>query len=250
MRNLFLILIAVATAPAGFGQDLYCSGNECTSTYWIGHQQYTTTCTSGYGTVTCHTSDPDSRYDPGTGIRAFMAKGMTFEDAVKAEEARHDAVMMETPDEIKARHELCDEGVLKPDRCDFSKPHPNGYRVPPPPPPPQFQEGTPGELAEAIKAGNASKCIINIFPAGADIFVDGVKVGRPLEPFIIVKKDEPRKIAVKLDGYKPIEKQVTPDGNLIVLGLILEKTPDSPVGKVLPSKQDEGVGKAGSSKNK
>lgn len=248
MRNLVLVLIAVATAPTGFGQDLSCSGNECSSTYRIGNKQYTTTCTSGYGTLSCHTSDPDSSYDAGAGIRAFMAKGMTFEEAMKAEEARHEAVMMETPDELKARHELCDEGVLKPDRCDFSKPHPNGYRVPPPPPPPQFQEGTPEELAEAIKARNASKCIINIFPAGAAIFVDGIQVGRPLEPFIIVKKDKPRRIAVRLDGYKPVEKQVTPDGNLIVLGLLLEKASDSQVGAA-PSKQDD-VSKAGSSRNK
>src|SRR6476646_4077069 len=250
MRNLVLVLIAVAAVPTAFGQDLSCSENECSSTYVIGHKQYTTTCTSGYGTLSCHTSDPDSSYDAGAGIRAFMAKGMTFEEAMKAEEARHEAVMMESPDELKARHELCDEGVWKPDRCDFSKPHPNGYQVPPPQPPPQFQEGTPGELTEAIKTGNASKCIINIFPAGADIFVDGVQVGRPLEPFIIVKKDKPRKIAVKLDGYKPVEKQVTPDGNLIVLGFMLEKAPDSQASKAVPAKQDDRAGKAGSSRNK
>lgn len=250
MRNLVLVLIAVATTTTTFGQDLSCSGNVCSSSYWIGNKEYTTTCTSGPGTLYCHTSEPDSSYDAGAGIRDFMAKGMTFEEAMKAEEARHEAVMMESPSELKARHELCDEGVLKPDRCDFSRPHPNGYRVPPPPPPPQFQEGTPGELAEAIKAGNASKCIINIFPAGADIFVDGVQVGRPLEPFTIIKKDKPRKIIVKLDGYKPVEKQVMPDGNLIVLGFILEKAPDSQVGKAVPPKQDDGAGKAGSSKNK
>src|SRR5215467_6628127 len=103
MRNLVLILIALVTAPTVFGQDLSCSGNECSSSYWVGNKQYTTTCTGGSGTISCHTSDPDSSYDAGIGIRAFMAKGITFEEAVKAEEARHEAVMMETPDELKAR---------------------------------------------------------------------------------------------------------------------------------------------------
>ena len=78
--------------------------------------------------------------------------------------------------------------------------------------------------------------------------MDGIQVGRPLEPFIIVKKDKPRRIAVRLDGYKPVEKQVTPDGNLIVLGLLLEKASDSQVGAA-PSKQED-VSKAGSSRNK
>jgi hypothetical protein len=81
MRNLVIVLVAVVAAPTAFGQDLSCSNNECSSSYWVANKQYTTTCTFGSATVYCHTSDPDSSYDAGAGIRAFMAKGMTFEDA-------------------------------------------------------------------------------------------------------------------------------------------------------------------------
>lgn len=232
MRRVILIPIILLAVSAAFGQDLSCNGSQCSSTYLIGDKFYTTTCTGGTGTLSCHTSDPDSSYNPGDGIRKFMAQGMSFEEAMKAEQARHEAVMMETPGELEARRELCEKGILKADRCDFSKPHPNGYRVPPPP---QFQEGTPAELDEAIKAGHASKCIIHIFPDGADIFVDGVKVGRPSVPFIILRKDKPRTIAVQLAGYKKAEKQVTPDGNLIVLGFLLEKAPGDQAGSSVPS---------------
>jgi hypothetical protein len=75
VRNLILFLIPLLGASTAFGQDLSCSGNECSSSYWIGNKEYTTTCTSGAGTLSCHTSDPDSSYDPGLAFEHLWPRG-------------------------------------------------------------------------------------------------------------------------------------------------------------------------------
>jgi hypothetical protein len=88
------------------------------------------------------------------------------------------------------------------------------------------QEGhvlTPQELEEAVKAGRGSKCAIVTSPAGAEIFIDGNKAGISPVTFVLMKRDAPRTITVKMAGYKTIEKQVEPDGKVIPLGLTLEK---------------------------
>ncbi len=88
------------------------------------------------------------------------------------------------------------------------------------------QEGhvlTPQELADAVKAGRASKCAIVTSPPGAKIFIDGNKMGVSPVVFVLMKRDTPRTITVKMAGYKTVEKQLDPDGKTIPLGLTLEK---------------------------
>lgn len=83
---------------------------------------------------------------------------------------------------------------------------------------------TPEELAEWIKMGKASRCVIASVPAGADIYLDGLKVGVAPIVFVLLKRgDAPRVIEIRMAGYRPIEKQVVPDGEPIILGLDLEK---------------------------
>jgi hypothetical protein len=46
--------------------------------------------------------------------------------------------------------------------------------------------------------------------------------------FVLFKKgDTPRVITIKLSGYKTVEKRAVPDGNIIPLGLTLEKEPQA-----------------------
>jgi hypothetical protein len=82
---------------------------------------------------------------------------------------------------------------------------------------------TKEEIAERIKEGRASRCAIMTTPPGAEVFIDGNRLG--ITPIVtnLMKRDAPRTITVKLAGYKTIEKQFEPDGKLIPWGLTLEK---------------------------
>ncbi|MBZ5525626.1 MAG: PEGA domain-containing protein [Acidobacteriia bacterium] len=82
---------------------------------------------------------------------------------------------------------------------------------------------TPQELADEAKAGRASRCAVVTMPPGAEVFVDGNKIGVSPVAFFLRKRDAPRTITVKLEGYKTVEKQFDPDGKIIPLGLTLEK---------------------------
>lgn len=79
------------------------------------------------------------------------------------------------------------------------------------------------EIAQAIKQGRASRCAIITNPPGAEVFIDGNKLG--ITPVItnLMRRDAPRTVTVKLAGYKTFEKQFEPDGKPIPLGLTLEK---------------------------
>jgi hypothetical protein len=139
----------------------------------------------------------------------------------QAEEAFEAAYNAEPASVLQARHELCDKGLLHADRCDFSTPHPLGYKVPPPPP---YSEGTPDELETAVKEGKASKCIINVSETGADVYLDNVKIGVTPIPLLTLKRhDRPRKIVIKMSGYKDKEVQIEPDGSLKIVGITLLK---------------------------
>jgi len=82
---------------------------------------------------------------------------------------------------------------------------------------------TPEEVAEWIKNGKASKCAIASVPTGAEIYLDGLKVGVAPIVFVLLKRVEPRTIGIRMAGYRIIEKRVTPDGQPIILGVDLEK---------------------------
>jgi hypothetical protein len=82
---------------------------------------------------------------------------------------------------------------------------------------------TQEEVAQALKEGRASRCAIITTPVGAEVFIDGNKLG--ITPIVtnLMKREAPRTITVKMAGYKTFEKQVEPDGKVIPLALTLEK---------------------------
>jgi hypothetical protein len=82
---------------------------------------------------------------------------------------------------------------------------------------------TPQEMAQLIQDGQASKTGIVTSPAGAEVYLDGNKVGLTPVSFVLLKRESPRIITIKLPGYKTVEKQLVPDGNTIPIGLTLEK---------------------------
>jgi hypothetical protein len=82
---------------------------------------------------------------------------------------------------------------------------------------------SPEEMAERVKKGEASKCAVITIPAGAKIWIDGNEAGISPMAFVLLRRgDVPRSIKVTLNGYKTVEKQVTPDGKVIPIALTLE----------------------------
>ena len=85
-------------------------------------------------------------------------------------------------------------------------------------------QNTPEELAELIKNGMASKCIIVTEPAGAEVHVDGLKGAATLSVFVLLRHgDTLRAFEIRLNGYGRIEKHPVPDGRLITIQSKLEK---------------------------
>jgi len=83
---------------------------------------------------------------------------------------------------------------------------------------------TPQELAQLVQSGQASKCAVVTMPSGAEVYVDGNKLGVSPVVFVLLKMgDAPRDVTIKLDGYKTVEKTFIPDGKTIPIGLTLEK---------------------------
>ena len=83
---------------------------------------------------------------------------------------------------------------------------------------------TPQELAQLVQSGQASKCAVVTIPSGAEVYVDGNKLGISPLAFVLLRTSEtPRAITIKLDGYKTVQKTFIPDGKTIPIGLTLEK---------------------------
>ena len=81
---------------------------------------------------------------------------------------------------------------------------------------------TSQEMARLIEKGQASKVEIITSLAGAEVYIDGNKAGAtPLE-FVLIKRDNPRALTIKLPGYKTVEKTLVPDGNNIPITIVLE----------------------------
>lgn len=83
---------------------------------------------------------------------------------------------------------------------------------------------SPEELAELIRSGKASKCVIVTEPTAAEIYIDGLKAGVTPLVFVLLKKgDAPRTVEIRMNGYRTIEKHLVPDGQLISISSNLEK---------------------------
>ncbi len=83
---------------------------------------------------------------------------------------------------------------------------------------------TPEELVALVQAGQASRCAVITDPPGAEIDIDGNKMGISPMVFVLRKKgDTPRVITIKMSGYNTVVKKVVPDGKTIPIGLTLEK---------------------------
>jgi len=83
---------------------------------------------------------------------------------------------------------------------------------------------SPQELADMVQKGQASRCAIVTVPPGADVEVDGNKLGVSPVAFVLLKQgDTQRTITIRMNGYKTVEKKVVPDGKTIPIGLTLEK---------------------------
>ncbi|MBZ5574584.1 MAG: PEGA domain-containing protein [Acidobacteriia bacterium] len=79
------------------------------------------------------------------------------------------------------------------------------------------------ERASLVSQGQASRCAVVSTPSGAEVYIDGRKVGATPFAFILLKRDAPRTITVKLDGYQTFEKQYVPDGRTISIAVQLQK---------------------------
>ena len=82
---------------------------------------------------------------------------------------------------------------------------------------------TAQEVAQFIQEGKASKTAAITSPTGAEVYVDGNKIGVTPLVFALIKRDAPRVITIKLVGYKTVEKTLVPDGKNIPIGIALDK---------------------------
>jgi hypothetical protein len=83
--------------------------------------------------------------------------------------------------------------------------------------------GTSQELARLIEKGQASKTEVITSPAGAEVYVDGNKAGTTPLDLVLMKRDNPRALTIKLPGHKTIENRLVPDGKNILIAVFLEK---------------------------
>lgn len=91
---------------------------------------------------------------------------------------------------------------------------------------------TPEQMAQLIRDGKASRCLVVTNPSGADLYIDGKQAGKTPMAFTLYRHDDAdRVITVKLNGFKAIEKNVSPDGKDVKLDLTLEPSAGDTVGK-------------------
>ncbi|MCX6628587.1 MAG: PEGA domain-containing protein [Candidatus Solibacter sp.] len=83
---------------------------------------------------------------------------------------------------------------------------------------------SPQELAELVQKGQASKCAVVTLPPGAEVSIDGNKLGVTPLAFVLLKQGEtPRTVTIKMRGYETVEKRLVPDGKTIPIALTLKK---------------------------
>jgi hypothetical protein len=82
---------------------------------------------------------------------------------------------------------------------------------------------TPEELSQLVQSGKASKTAVITIPAGAEVDIDGNRAGITPMAFVLIKRENPRVLTIKMAGYKTVEKKLIPDGKVIPLAITLEK---------------------------
>ncbi len=82
---------------------------------------------------------------------------------------------------------------------------------------------TTQEQAQSIQNGQASITAVVTSPVGAEVYIDGNKGGVTPFSFVLIKRDAPRTVTIKLAGYKTVEKTLVPDGKPIPIAVTLEK---------------------------
>jgi PEGA domain len=81
----------------------------------------------------------------------------------------------------------------------------------------------PEEIDRLVQAGEASRGIVLTVPPGAQVSIDGKRVGVSPYAFVLTRSGEtPHTITVVKNGYAKAEKNVIPDGTTIHLELMLE----------------------------
>jgi hypothetical protein len=79
------------------------------------------------------------------------------------------------------------------------------------------------EAVDLVHKGQASRAAVITYPQGAEVYIDGNMAGVTPLAFVLVKRDNPRLVTIKLSGYKTVEKTFVPDGNSIPIGITLVK---------------------------
>jgi hypothetical protein len=83
---------------------------------------------------------------------------------------------------------------------------------------------SPQELADLVQKGQASRCAVVTVPPGAEVLVDGNRLGVSPLAFVLLRQgDTPRTVTIKMSGYETVEKKLVPDGKTIPIALTLKK---------------------------
>jgi PEGA domain len=81
----------------------------------------------------------------------------------------------------------------------------------------------PNSPAPVLPASMGSIMTVFTDPVGAEITVDGKSTGGKIRFLLLNKAASERTIVVSMNGYQPLEKKFTPDGQPITLNIKLEK---------------------------
>jgi hypothetical protein len=78
-------------------------------------------------------------------------------------------------------------------------------------------------FAPLVAEKKASICTVSTSPAGAEVILDGKKLGQTPMVFVMVKKVQARQLTLTLPGYHSVQYSLFPDGNPVPLTVHLSK---------------------------
>jgi hypothetical protein len=78
-------------------------------------------------------------------------------------------------------------------------------------------------MIRRIEAGEASKTEVITSPECAEVYIDGNKAGVTPLVFVLIRRDNPRALTIKLPGYKTVEMTLVPDGKNIPIVISLKR---------------------------